>query len=54
MPVMSGDDRRDLVDTLALWLANASAGVQCSQAVPPTIIALIKAPNDKPDPPGGP
>jgi len=54
MPVMTPDDRRELVATLALWHANASAGVQCSTDVPPNIIALIKKPSDEPDIPGGP
>jgi len=54
MPVMDGEDRRKLVDTLTLWLQNANAGVRCSSDVPPNIIALIKAPDDKPEPPGGP
>ena len=54
MPVMSPDDRRELVSTLEVWLGNANAGVKCTNQVPPGIIALIKAPNDKPDPPGGP
>ena len=55
MAVMTPDDRRDLVDTLELWLGNANAGVECSKQVSPGIIALIKAPDDKPDPtPGSP
>ena len=54
MAVMDAADRRELVDNLALWYANAQAGVQCATTLTPTIIALIKAPNDKPDPPGGP
>lgn len=54
MPVMSGDDRRELVNTLDLWLGNANAGVQCSTDVPPGIIGLIKKQSDKPDQPGGP
>ena len=54
MAVMSADDRRELVATLGVWLGNATAGVECAKDVKPGIIALIKAPNDKPDPPGGP
>jgi len=54
MPVMDAQDRRDLVNTLALWHSNAQAGVQCSTDVPPAIISLIKKPSDKPADPGGP
>lgn len=55
MPVMNAEDRRDLVTTLAVWLENAEAGVQCSTDVSPGIIGLIKRASDKvPDPPGGP
>jgi len=54
MPVMSSESRLLLVTTLELWTGNARAGVKCSSDVPPTIIALIKAPSDKPAPPGGP
>lgn len=51
MPVMSGPDRRTLVDTLTSWLQNATAGVECSKDVPAAMIALIKRPSDKPEGP---
>jgi len=54
MPVMNGDDRRELVSTLEEWADNARAGVQCSVDVSAGIIALIKRPSDKPTIPGGP
>lgn len=54
MPVMNPDERRELVSTLERWVANANAGLRCTTDVPPGMIALIKRPSDKPDPPGGP
>ena len=49
MPVMPAGDRNELVDTLRAWLQCASAGVQCTNDVAPKMIALIKAPSDKPE-----
>lgn len=54
MAVMNGDDRRQLVFDLSVWLENAEAGVQCTNDVTPGIIALIKRPSDNPSPPGPP
>ena len=53
MPVMIPADRRELCQTLQGWLDNACAGVKCATKVNPEIIALIEAPDDKPEPPGG-
>lgn len=54
-PVMNGPERLELIRTLEEWTANAQAGIACE---PPSaaagIIALIKRPSDKPDPPGAP
>jgi len=54
VPVMNGPDRVTLVATLEQWAHNARAGVKCTSDVPGPIIALLKAPSDKPDTPGGP